>query len=34
MDRVDGLVLAAAAVGLAAAAINVQAPARALLLGS
>jgi phosphatidate cytidylyltransferase len=34
MDRVDGLVLAATAVGLAAAAINVQAPARALLLGS
>jgi phosphatidate cytidylyltransferase len=34
MDRVDGLVAAASAVGLFAAAINVQAPARALLLGS
>jgi phosphatidate cytidylyltransferase len=34
MDRVDGLVLAASAVGLAALAINMQAPAQALLLGS
>ena len=34
MDRVDGLVAAASAVGLAAAAINMHAPAQALLLGS
>jgi phosphatidate cytidylyltransferase len=34
MDRVDGLVAAASAVGLAAVAIDVHAPARALLLGS
>lgn len=34
MDRVDGLVAAASAVGLAAVAINMHAPARALLLGS
>jgi phosphatidate cytidylyltransferase len=34
MDRVDGLVAAASAVGLAAFAINVHSPAHALLLGS
>jgi phosphatidate cytidylyltransferase len=34
MDRVDGLVLAASAVGLAALAINLHSPAHALLLGS
>jgi phosphatidate cytidylyltransferase len=34
MDRVDGLVAAASAVGLAAIAINMSSPARALLLGS
>jgi phosphatidate cytidylyltransferase len=34
MDRVDGLVTAASAVGLAAIAINMSSPARALLLGS
>ena len=34
MDRVDGLVAAASAVGIAAIAIDVYAPARALLLGS
>jgi phosphatidate cytidylyltransferase len=34
MDRVDGLVVAASAVGLAAVAINMHAPAQALLLGS
>jgi phosphatidate cytidylyltransferase len=34
MDRVDGLVAAASAVGLAAVAINMHAPAQALLLGS
>jgi phosphatidate cytidylyltransferase len=34
MDRVDGLVAAASAVGLAAVAINMSSPARALLLGS
>lgn len=34
MDRVDGLVAAASAVGLAAVAINMHSPARALLLGS
>jgi phosphatidate cytidylyltransferase len=34
MDRVDGLVAAASAVGLAALAIDVHSPARALLLGS
>jgi phosphatidate cytidylyltransferase len=34
MDRVDGLVAAASAAGVAAALINVHAPARALLLGS
>jgi len=34
MDRVDGLVAAASAVGLAALAINMHSPARALLLGS
>jgi phosphatidate cytidylyltransferase len=34
MDRVDGLVAAASAVGLAALIINVHAPAHALLLGS
>jgi phosphatidate cytidylyltransferase len=34
MDRVDGLVAAASAVGLAAIAINMHSPARALLLGS
>jgi phosphatidate cytidylyltransferase len=34
MDRVDGLVAAAAAVALAAFVINVHSPARALLLGS
>jgi phosphatidate cytidylyltransferase len=34
MDRVDGLVAAASAVGLAAVAVNMHAPARALLLGS
>jgi phosphatidate cytidylyltransferase len=33
MDRVDGLVAAAAAVGLAALVINVHSPAHALLLG-
>ena len=34
MDRVDGLIAAAAAVALAAAVIDMQSPARALLLGS
>ena len=34
MDRVDGLLAAVAAAGLAAAAINIEFPARALLLGS
>jgi phosphatidate cytidylyltransferase len=34
MDRVDGLVAAASAVGIAAIAIDVHSPARALLLGS
>jgi phosphatidate cytidylyltransferase len=34
MDRVDGLVAAVSAAGLAAAAINMYSPARALLLGS
>jgi phosphatidate cytidylyltransferase len=34
MDRVDGLVAAASAVGLAAAVIDMHSPARALLLGS
>lgn len=34
MDRVDGLVAAAAAVGMAAIIIDVHSPARALLLGS
>jgi phosphatidate cytidylyltransferase len=34
MDRVDGLVAAAAAVGIAAIVIDVHSPARALLLGS
>jgi phosphatidate cytidylyltransferase len=34
MDRVDGLVAAASAVGLAAFVINVHSPAQALLLGS
>jgi phosphatidate cytidylyltransferase len=34
MDRVDGLIAAASAVGIAAIAINVYSPARALLLGS
>jgi phosphatidate cytidylyltransferase len=34
MDRVDGLIAAASAVALAAAAIDMQSPARALLLGS
>lgn len=34
MDRVDGLVAAASAVGLAALAINMTSPARALLLGA
>jgi phosphatidate cytidylyltransferase len=34
MDRVDGLLAAAAAVGFAAFAINVHSPAHALLLGS
>jgi phosphatidate cytidylyltransferase len=34
MDRVDGLAAAASAVGLAAIAIDMHAPARALLLGS
>jgi phosphatidate cytidylyltransferase len=34
MDRVDGLIAAVAAAGLAAAAVNMYAPARALLLGS
>jgi phosphatidate cytidylyltransferase len=34
MDRVDGLVAAASAVGVAALAIDVHSPARALLLGS
>ena len=34
MDRVDGLVAAAAAVGIAAIAIDVHSPARALLFGS
>jgi phosphatidate cytidylyltransferase len=34
MDRVDGLLAAASAVGLAAFAINVHSPAHALLLGS
>ena len=34
MDRVDGLVAAATAVGLASFAINVHSPAHALLLGS
>jgi phosphatidate cytidylyltransferase len=34
MDRVDGLVAAATAVGLASFVINVHSPARALLLGS
>lgn len=34
MDRVDGLFAAVAAAGLAAAAINMYSPARALLLGS
>ena len=33
MDRVDGLVAAASAAGLIGLAINVHAPARALLLG-
>jgi phosphatidate cytidylyltransferase len=34
MDRVDGLVAAASVVGIAAVAIDVHSPARALLLGS
>jgi phosphatidate cytidylyltransferase len=34
MDRVDGLLAAASAVGLATLAINMHSPARALLLGS
>lgn len=34
MDRIDGLVAAASAVGIAAIAIDVHSPARALLLGS
>jgi phosphatidate cytidylyltransferase len=34
MDRVDGLIAAAAAVALAASVIDMQSPARALLLGS
>jgi phosphatidate cytidylyltransferase len=34
MDRVDGLVAAAAAAALAAVVINVHAPGQALLLGS
>ncbi len=34
MDRVDGLVAAASAVGLAAFVINIHSPAQALLLGS
>jgi phosphatidate cytidylyltransferase len=34
MDRVDGLLAALAAAGVAAAAINMDSPARALLLGS
>ncbi|MFZ1106213.1 MAG: phosphatidate cytidylyltransferase, partial [Hyphomicrobiaceae bacterium] len=34
MDRVDGLVAAAAAVGLAAIVIDMHSPASALLLGS
>jgi phosphatidate cytidylyltransferase len=34
MDRVDGLVAAATAVGLASFVINVHSPAHALLLGS
>jgi phosphatidate cytidylyltransferase len=34
MDRVDGLVTAASAVGLAAFVINIHSPAQALLLGS
>ena len=34
MDRVDGLVAAASAVGMAAIVINVHSPAQALLLGS
>ena len=34
MDRVDGLVAAASAVGIAAFAIDVHSPARALLLGA
>jgi phosphatidate cytidylyltransferase len=34
MDRVDGLVAAASAVGLAAMVIDMHSPARALLLGS
>jgi phosphatidate cytidylyltransferase len=34
MDRVDGLLAAVAAAGMAAAAINISSPARALLLGS
>ncbi len=34
MDRVDGLIAAAAAAALAAAVIDMQSPARALLLGS
>jgi phosphatidate cytidylyltransferase len=34
MDRVDGLLFAVSAAGLAAAAINMYSPARALLLGS
>ena len=33
MDRVDGLVAAASAVGLAAVAIDMHSPAGALLLG-
>jgi phosphatidate cytidylyltransferase len=33
MDRVDGVVAAASAVGLVALAIDMQSPARALLLG-
>jgi phosphatidate cytidylyltransferase len=33
MDRVDGLVAAASVAGLIGLAVNVHAPARALLLG-
>jgi hypothetical protein len=34
MDRVDGLIAVASAVGLAAVVIDMHSPARALLLGT